>query len=221
MRNAETGVISAPNITNSFGISVNFQISLRKCSFMTSQINNLPKQTGLQIAFRVERSKATKAFVVMVAITNWLTAAAFLIMCAASLVYHPHKIYSEMFVVPVGAVFAFTSIRANFPGAPDGFGTKLDMYSTLPFLVIMSFCSFTLLLLILYRRIHDPEMMPNSPNQQCPEQCNVPNKQSEDEHSQVSNFLEIPTPVHTRRSSMDQTVKEGNYIQEHDPVNRK
>jgi hypothetical protein len=27
-----------------------------------------------------------------------------------------------MFVVPVGALFAFTSIRANLPGAPDGFG---------------------------------------------------------------------------------------------------
>jgi len=193
---------------------------------MTSQINNLPTQTGLQIAFRVERSKATKAFVVMVAITNWLTAAAFLIMCAASLVYHPHKIYSEMFVVPVGAVFAFTSIRANFPGAPDGFGTKLDMYSTLPFLVIMSFCSFTLLLLILYRRIHDPEMtvMSNCPNQQLPAQCNIPNKESEDGHSQVSTFLEIPTFVHPRRSSMDQTVKEGKptyCIQEHNLENRK
>jgi hypothetical protein len=27
-----------------------------------------------------------------------------------------------MFVVPVGVLFAFTSIRANLPGAPDGFG---------------------------------------------------------------------------------------------------
>jgi hypothetical protein len=27
-----------------------------------------------------------------------------------------------MFVVPTGALFAFTSIRANLPGAPDGFG---------------------------------------------------------------------------------------------------
>lgn len=27
-----------------------------------------------------------------------------------------------MFVVPVGALFAFTTIRAAFPGAPSGFG---------------------------------------------------------------------------------------------------
>lgn len=52
-----------------------------------------------------------------------LTATAFLTICAATLVYRPHKIYAEMFVVPVGAVFAFTSIRANLPGAPVGFGT--------------------------------------------------------------------------------------------------
>jgi hypothetical protein len=31
-----------------------------------------------------------------------------------------------MFVVPVGALFAFTSIRVNLPGAPDGFGKRLD-----------------------------------------------------------------------------------------------
>jgi hypothetical protein len=44
---------------------------------------------------------------------------------AATLVYSHHQIYSEMFVVPVGALFAFTSIRANLPGAPDGFGKLL------------------------------------------------------------------------------------------------
>jgi hypothetical protein len=44
------------------------------------------------------------------------------IIVAATLVYSHHGIYSEMFVVPVGALFAFTNIRANLPGAPDGFG---------------------------------------------------------------------------------------------------
>lgn len=117
-------------------------------------------------------------------------------------------------MVPIGTVFAFTSIRANFPGAPDGFGQLMttlikpfpanlvvenkgttlgytillvtdqwayswlsqDMYSTLPFLVIMSICvmisslsgstktnsiaqiqSFSLLLLILCRRVRHSE----------------------------------------------------------------
>ena len=51
-----------------------------------------------------------------------LATIAFMIIVAATLVYLPHQIYAEMFVVPVGALFAFSSIRANLPGAPDGFG---------------------------------------------------------------------------------------------------
>jgi hypothetical protein len=38
------------------------------------------------------------------------------------MVYPNPEIYSEMFVVPLGALFAFSSIRSNLPGAPVGFG---------------------------------------------------------------------------------------------------
>jgi hypothetical protein len=107
-----------------------------------------------------------------------LAATAFLVIVAATLVYPHHTIYSEMFIVPVGALFAFTGVRANLPGAPDGFGKLIDltptfashtsvlnpkerlsvrmqyilrvlpneltpgpdMFSTLPVLIIMSFC---------------------------------------------------------------------------------
>lgn len=82
---------------------------------------------------------ATKIFVVLVAITNCmftctlhineliakftgLTAIVFLIIVSAVIVYKPHHIYSEIFVVPVGSLFAFSSVRANLPGAPTGFG---------------------------------------------------------------------------------------------------
>ncbi|KAF9522920.1 hypothetical protein CPB83DRAFT_71407 [Crepidotus variabilis] len=58
-----------------------------------------------------------------------------------------------MFVVPVGAVFAFTAICVGFPGAPSGFGATIDIYTILPVLIIMSFCSFFLLLIVLYCRI--------------------------------------------------------------------
>jgi len=51
-----------------------------------------------------------------------LTAMVFLTICAATIVYPNPEIYSEMFVVPVGALFAFSSVRANLPGAPAGFG---------------------------------------------------------------------------------------------------
>jgi hypothetical protein len=43
----------------------------------------------------------------------WITVAAFI---------WEAQIVTEMFVLPVGALFAFTSVRANLPGAPAGFG---------------------------------------------------------------------------------------------------
>ncbi|PPQ68172.1 LOW QUALITY PROTEIN: hypothetical protein CVT26_005778 [Gymnopilus dilepis] len=61
-----------------------------------------------------------------------LIAATFLAVCASTVIYPSHAIYAELFVVPVGAVFALTSVRANLPGAPVGF----DLYSILPVLVV-------------------------------------------------------------------------------------
>jgi len=58
-----------------------------------------------------------------------------------------------MFVVPVGALFAFTSVRANLPGAPAGFGAAIDFFSILPVLVILALSSAFLLLVVLSRRI--------------------------------------------------------------------
>ncbi|KDR72369.1 hypothetical protein GALMADRAFT_159048, partial [Galerina marginata CBS 339.88] len=152
-QNVETGAITALKVSDSFGIAVNFKISL-----LYTIVSYNRAQQNLQFYLKIERSTATKMFVVMVAVTNWLTATAFLTICAATIVYRkPHTIYAEMFVVPVGALFAFTSVRANLPGAPVGFGATIDLFTILPVLIIMSLCiasqSFTLLLVILYRRI--------------------------------------------------------------------
>jgi len=57
-----------------------------------------------------------------IASRSTLIAVAFLIVCVLSLVYPSHEIYSEIFVVPVGSVFAFPAIRQGFPGSPTGFG---------------------------------------------------------------------------------------------------
>ncbi|KAF8961637.1 hypothetical protein BDZ97DRAFT_1828320 [Flammula alnicola] len=142
-RNVNTGTVSATKVTDAFGIAVNFKISALKAFVSYNDV-----QDNLEFYLRIERSRATKVFVVMVAVTNWLTAMAFLTICAAALIYPEHQIYGEMFVVPAGAVFAFTSVRANLPGAPAGF----DLYTILPVLVIMS-SAFALLLIILHRRI--------------------------------------------------------------------
>ncbi|KDR67422.1 hypothetical protein GALMADRAFT_1086258 [Galerina marginata CBS 339.88] len=148
-RNQETGEVAALKISQAFGVAVNFKISL-----LNSFINiHGPGMEYLQIYLRVERSTATKIFVVVVAVMNWLTATVFLTICASTIVYSNPAIYSEMFVVPIGALFAFSSIRANLPGAPAGFGATIDMFTIVPVLVIMSACSFFLLLIVLYRRI--------------------------------------------------------------------
>ncbi len=57
-----------------------------------------------------------------------LVTAAFLVISAATLVYPNPRYYSEMFVLPVGVLFAFTSIRANLPGAPVGFGSFYSFF---------------------------------------------------------------------------------------------
>lgn len=60
-----------------------------------------------------------------------LVTAAFLIISAVAVVYPNPHYYSEMFVLPVGVLFAFTSIRANLPGAPVGFG-QFNIFPRLP-----------------------------------------------------------------------------------------
>jgi len=96
----------------------------------------------LQIILQVRRASAAKAFVVLVGVSNCekkhhgnlsclpdelsnypgLVAAAFLVISASAIVYPSPQYYAEMFVLPIGVLFAFTSIRANLPGAPEGFG---------------------------------------------------------------------------------------------------
>ncbi|TFK33432.1 hypothetical protein BDQ12DRAFT_766764 [Crucibulum laeve] len=144
----ESGDFLTMNITRSLGIAVNFELILES-SFYDSPLHH-----ELYLSFKIERSRAIKIFVVIIAVANWLIATAFLTICAATLIYHSPTIYSEMFVVPVGAVLSLTSVRANLPGAPVGFGATIDLYSVLPVLVIMALCSFYLLFVILYRRLN-------------------------------------------------------------------
>jgi hypothetical protein len=65
------------------------------------------------------------ALVNLAAIVPGLVAIAFLLVSAATMVYHSHQIYAEMFVIPLGALFSLISVRVNLPGAPLGFGATL------------------------------------------------------------------------------------------------
>jgi hypothetical protein len=52
-----------------------------------------------------------------------LITATFMAVTVTSFIYPEHEIFSEIFVLPVTTLFAFTAVRANFPGAPSGFGS--------------------------------------------------------------------------------------------------
>jgi len=69
----------------------------------------------------------------------------------------PEKIVKDLFVLPLGALFAFTSVRSNLPGAPSGFGAYIDFIGILPNLVLITLCTFVLFFAVLIRRIlgHD------------------------------------------------------------------
>ena len=45
----------------------------------------------------------------------------FLWIAVAACIWPPDTV-SELVAIPIGALFAFTSVRANLPGAPDNFG---------------------------------------------------------------------------------------------------
>jgi hypothetical protein len=51
-----------------------------------------------------------------------LVTIAFLWLTVAVLVWPERDVGREMFVVPIATLFAFTSVRMNMPGAPEGFG---------------------------------------------------------------------------------------------------
>jgi len=81
-----------------------------------------PRYLCLQLPSRIVSGICSQFTGFLIVFYQGLTAIVFLTICTANIVYPSPEIYSEMFVVPVGALFAFSSVRANFPGAPAGFG---------------------------------------------------------------------------------------------------
>ncbi|KAK7039875.1 hypothetical protein R3P38DRAFT_493444 [Favolaschia claudopus] len=142
---ASTNQSVGMNLEDSFGTPINFELSLRK----DISFNN---DRGLYLHFTVKRSTAVKSLVIIIVIANWLVTLAFLWVTVAAFVWD-HEIVTEMFVVPIATLFAFTSVRANFPGAPSGFGAVVDYYGILPNLGLMTLSSAILLLRVLFRRV--------------------------------------------------------------------
>ncbi|KAG2018659.1 hypothetical protein CC2G_008071 [Coprinopsis cinerea AmutBmut pab1-1] len=153
VRNPDSGRLRALTVYNLTSSTLGFDISISTILVAGPR----SEDQKLQFTMHITRSVSVKLFVYSAVVMSWLVTLAFLTIIAAAGVYSSHTIYAEMFVVPIGALFAFASIRANLPGAPDGFGTILDTFSIIPVLIIMSLSSFILLVAVLYKRIkYDP-----------------------------------------------------------------
>ncbi|KAK0452164.1 uncharacterized protein EV420DRAFT_1749967 [Desarmillaria tabescens] len=96
----------------------------------------------------LQRSDALKAYCIIITITFWLiTLMIFLIVITAICGFRQRH---EIFVVPIGTVFAFTQLRPSMPGAPDGFGIILDFFGILPCLVLLCIASTMMVGLYLF-----------------------------------------------------------------------
>ncbi|KAJ7157879.1 hypothetical protein C8R43DRAFT_996025 [Mycena crocata] len=162
--NESVGIVlekSRSIVERSFGIPINFDIALNEAD----SINN---EQGILLYFTVSRSGAVISLVVVIMIANWLVTIAFLWITVAAFIWKA-EIVTEMFVLPIGALFAFTSVRANLPGAPAVFGAVVDYYGILPNLALMTLFGAILLVGVLYRRIrsskssHEDEESPPTP----------------------------------------------------------
>ncbi|TFK24487.1 hypothetical protein FA15DRAFT_592401, partial [Coprinopsis marcescibilis] len=142
--------VSAPTVSNLSSATLGYELSLASVIMKPASISG---DERLLFTLNVSRSRSVKLFVYSTVATSWLVTISFLVMLAGAAVYNEHRIYAEMFVVPIGALFAFTSIRANLPGAPSGFGTVLDAFSIVPVLIIMSSSSFLLLMAVFFKRV--------------------------------------------------------------------
>ncbi|KAJ7486895.1 hypothetical protein FB451DRAFT_1391763 [Mycena latifolia] len=102
-------------------------------------------EQGVSLEFTIFRSTAVIGLVITVAIANWLVTIAFLWITAAAFLWDK-DIVAEMFVLSIGTLFAFTSVRSNLPGAPAGFGAVVDYYGILPNLGLNTLFTSVLLL---------------------------------------------------------------------------
>ncbi|KAF8910531.1 hypothetical protein CPB84DRAFT_1821371 [Gymnopilus junonius] len=140
------------NVTKSYGIAViPFKTTIANVS---SNFEVTPTRTVvlgnvmpyLSIDLQVSRSKAIKGLAILVAISNWLLLVAILVISAATLI-HPNTRYSgEMLVLLILTLFVFTSIRKILPGAPEVFGSRIDLYTILPILMAVALSGFLFLL---------------------------------------------------------------------------
>ncbi|EIM80600.1 uncharacterized protein STEHIDRAFT_142556 [Stereum hirsutum FP-91666 SS1] len=107
-----------------------------------------------QIYLKISRSTVVKVYAVIIVMVIWLITLCLLgIMVKGVIMGQGQRV--EILVIPVSALFAFTSLRSTMPGAPGSFGAIIDFVGILPSLVFLALTS--LLCLIPFILDTDPE----------------------------------------------------------------
>ncbi|KAF9477201.1 hypothetical protein BDN70DRAFT_934391 [Pholiota conissans] len=118
-------------INSTRGIAVGFKIS-------AVDFPGVPIPAGdIDIFVTLQRGTLIRAFCIICTIAVWLITLVLLLLMFTSVVFGFRQ-KSEILIVPVATVFAFTQLRGSMPGAPAGFGDILDFVGLLPCLAFLS-----------------------------------------------------------------------------------
>ncbi|KAF8184783.1 hypothetical protein BJ912DRAFT_905383 [Pholiota molesta] len=91
----------------------------------------------IDIFVTLQRGSLIRAFCVIATIAVWLITLVLLLLMFTCVIFGFRQ-RSEVLIVPVATVFAFTQLRGSMPGAPAGFGDVLDFVGLLPCLAFLS-----------------------------------------------------------------------------------
>ncbi|KAF9473957.1 hypothetical protein BDN70DRAFT_937020 [Pholiota conissans] len=91
----------------------------------------------LDIIIDIRPGNLVKTFSVTATIAIWLITL-MLLLVMLTCVFFGFRQRSEVLVIPVATLFAFTQLRKSMPGTPSGFGDVLDFVGLLPCLALLS-----------------------------------------------------------------------------------
>ncbi|KAK0421879.1 hypothetical protein EV421DRAFT_1914914 [Armillaria borealis] len=115
-------------------------------------------QEPIVVFLTFKRSTLVIVYCLMVTLTFWLVTLMICLVMIATVVFGFRQ-RNEIFVVPIGTVFAFTQLRSTMPEAPEDFdnpGGILDFAGLLPCLILLSISSVSMVGVYLFANPDDP-----------------------------------------------------------------
>ncbi|PBK64102.1 hypothetical protein ARMSODRAFT_1088225 [Armillaria solidipes] len=115
-------------------------------------------QESIVVILTFKRSALVIVYCLIVTLTFWLVTLMICLVMIATVVFGFRQ-RNEIFMVPIGTVFAFTQLRSTMPGAPEGFdnpGDILDFAGLLPCLILLSISAVSMVSVYLFANPDDP-----------------------------------------------------------------